>query len=419
MNKFIMKWSRNDTILVVKAMDKLFQEAIPILRKLHTNGYEAYYVGGSVRDYILGQAIHDVDIATSATPTAVQTLFQSVIPIGIEHGTVIVRMNGYSFEVTTFRQEDDYEDYRRPNTVTFISDLNEDLRRRDFTINAMAMTIDGKIIDPFHGQNDLHRRVIRTVGSPYDRFEEDPLRIMRALRFMSQLHFNLEEKTLIAMEKMNSFISFLAVERIAQEFEKLLLGRANSLALHQLVQLKLHHYLPGLAQKGSELKQFALQTHHCLELPREVWTLLLYYLRLEPESFLRKWRCSKRLIQQVSSLLKALKEPEGESDDFLYYELGYDLSLSYVTLKALIGTENRERMVARFEKQYENLSIKNRRDLRVNGNDFVKAFQKRPGPWLGDLIQAVEKAVLSGSLENDKEQMKEWGRRWLTQLKKD
>lgn len=400
-------------------MNKLFNEAKPILSKLHSHGFEAYFVGGAVRDYVLGRAIHDVDIATSATPNVVQTLFPSVIPIGIEHGTVLVRMNGYSFEVTTFRLEDDYDDYRRPNKVTFISNLDEDLRRRDFTINAMAMTINGEIIDPFHGKQDLQHKVIRTVGSPYERFEEDPLRMLRALRFMSQLNFHVEEKTLLAMEEMNSYITFLAMERITQEFEKLLLGQAGSKALKLLVHIRLHHYLPGFAQKGSELKQLASHSFHCLQFPHEVWSLLLYYVEVELDFFFKEWRFSKQLSQQVRALLDALKHTDSQPDTYRFYKLGYELGLSYVTLKALITGMNGEEKRAAFKKQYAKLPIKNRHELRINGHDLVTAYQKKPGPWLGDLIQAVEKAVLSGRLNNNEEEIKEWGRKWLNQLKKN
>ena len=167
MKLFTINW-RNQ----VSRVNREFREALPVLSKLKKHGFEAYFVGGSVRDQLLGKPIKDVDIASSATPDQVQQLFQKTVDIGSEHGTVIVIENGIHYEITTFRTESAYEDNRRPSGVTFVSSLKEDLKRRDFTINAMAMDENGSIIDYFNGREDAEKKRIATVGSPAERFSE-------------------------------------------------------------------------------------------------------------------------------------------------------------------------------------------------------------------------------------------------------
>ena len=154
----------------LKQLPLEYQKAIPVLKKLENEGYEAYFVGGSVRDILLNQPIHDVDIATSAFPEEIKQLFPKTIDIGIEHGTVLVLENDEQYEITTFRTESTYQDYRRPDHVEFVRSLAEDLKRRDFTINAFALKEDGEIIDLFDGLQDLEEQILRAVGNPHERF---------------------------------------------------------------------------------------------------------------------------------------------------------------------------------------------------------------------------------------------------------
>ena len=168
-----------------------------ILSTLEEGGYDAYIVGGCVRDMLMKRQFHDYDITTSASPEQVTELFgdKKVIPTGIQHGTVTVISGGIPFEITTFRVDGEYSDSRRPDKVIYTSDLREDLARRDFTMNAIAMDLRGDIYDPFSGEEDIRRGVIRCVGDPEKRFTEDALRILRAVRFASQLGFSIESKT--------------------------------------------------------------------------------------------------------------------------------------------------------------------------------------------------------------------------------
>ncbi|HIY00693.1 MAG TPA: CCA tRNA nucleotidyltransferase [Candidatus Blautia faecipullorum] len=195
-----------------------------ILRILEKNGHEAYVVGGCVRDSVLGRNPDDWDITTSAEPAQVKALFRRTVDTGLQHGTVTVLMDKESYEVTTYRVDGDYEDGRHPKEVLFTSSLEEDLKRRDFTINAMAYHPDRGLVDLFHGMDDIREQVIRCVGSPMERFGEDALRILRAVRFSAQLGFSIEEETKNGICAMAPNLKFVSAERIQTELVKLLIS---------------------------------------------------------------------------------------------------------------------------------------------------------------------------------------------------
>ncbi len=197
-------------------------------------GFKAYLVGGAVRDIFLKKKPHDFDVATNATPQDVMKLFPTVIPTGFEHGTVTVHFNGLKIEVTTFRTESGYSDGRHPDQVNYAATIEEDLARRDFTINAIAADLkNGKIVDPFEGRKDIKRKIIRTVGKPEERFLEDGLRPVRALRFACQLGFSIEKYTYSEIFKTNiqEKIKSISIERFRDEFEKILLSDKPSVGL--------------------------------------------------------------------------------------------------------------------------------------------------------------------------------------------
>ena len=195
-----------------------------IVKGLCAAGFPAYYVGGCVRDRLLGRPVHDWDVTTAALPEEVMALFERCVPTGIRHGTVTVFLDGAQAEVTTFRTEGVYLDGRHPSKVRFVRTLAEDLSRRDFTINAMAMDADGNVTDLFGGRDDLARRCIRCVGDPEKRFREDALRMLRAYRFSAQLGFALDAATAGAVERCASLAAALSMERIRDEMEKTLLS---------------------------------------------------------------------------------------------------------------------------------------------------------------------------------------------------
>jgi tRNA nucleotidyltransferase (CCA-adding enzyme) len=207
-------------------------KALNILKVLRENGYEGYVVGGCVRDSVLGREPKDWDITTNAPPSAVRELFPKTVDTGLKHGTVTVMEDGEPFEVTTFRIDGGYSDGRRPDRVEFTRSLEEDLRRRDFTMNAMAWNEERGIVDPFGGMEDIASGIIRAVGEPEERFGEDSLRILRAVRFAARLDFAVEDATLKAAAAKSSLISNVSGERIREELTGILTsGHPGKLAL--------------------------------------------------------------------------------------------------------------------------------------------------------------------------------------------
>lgn len=196
-----------------------------VLVTLQSRGYPAYLVGGCVRDMLLGVRPNDWDICTGALPEEVMEVFPASRPTGLKHGTVTVMCGRRGVEVTTFRSEGEYADHRHPDSVSFVRDLNTDLSRRDFTMNAMALPPDGLLADPFGGREDIAAHLIRCVGEPERRFEEDALRMLRAVRFAARLDFEIERETLAAIEKKAYLAATLAAERVRDETEKILLTK--------------------------------------------------------------------------------------------------------------------------------------------------------------------------------------------------
>ena len=201
-------------------------EILRLIGKLNEAGYEAYAVGGCVRDALLKRPTHDYDLTTDALPEEIHRIFQNehIIDTGIKHGTVTVITGGIPVEITTYRTESAYHDHRHPDCVSFTRSLKEDCARRDFTINAMAYHPETGIVDWFHGMNDLQAKVIRSVNDPRERFNEDALRILRAVRFAAQLGFRIEEKTAQAVLDMKQDLQYISAERIEAELQKLLLA---------------------------------------------------------------------------------------------------------------------------------------------------------------------------------------------------
>lgn len=234
-----------------------------ILKKINAifaqNGFEAYLVGGAVRDVLLGKKAADWDITTNAKPEQIMSIFHRVIPTGIAHGTVTIHFMGKEVEATTFRTESGYTDGRHPDSVNFNASLEDDLSRRDFTMNAIAASLeDGTIIDPFDGRKDIKAKKIRTVGNARDRFLEDGLRPIRAIRFSSQLAFEIEDETYAAIKlpEVQEKIKSISMERFRDEFEKIMKAEEPSRALHRMEETGiLQAFIPELAGcRGVEQK---------------------------------------------------------------------------------------------------------------------------------------------------------------------
>lgn len=243
-----------------------------ILQKMNNifekNGFKAYLVGGAVRDMFMNKEASDWDVATDATPEQVISAFKKVIPTGIAHGTVTVHFMGEEIEVTTFRIEQGYSDGRHPDKVSYTSDIEEDLSRRDFTMNAIAVSLkDGSIVDPFNGKTDIKNKVIRSVGNPLERFNEDGLRPIRAIRFASQLGFEIETNTLqaISNEKVLQKTSTISIERFRDELVKLLKSPKPSVGLKLLESTNIMKlFLPELLE-GRNCIQNDVRGYHVFD----------------------------------------------------------------------------------------------------------------------------------------------------------
>lgn len=379
-----------------------FQGAMPILRELQGAGYEAYYVGGSVRDILLNKPIHDVDIATSAFPAEIKQLFRRTIDVGIQHGTVMVVTKDATYEVTTFRTESTYQDFRRPDHVEFVRSLKEDLKRRDFTINALAVGIDGEVIDLFDGLSDLRARKLRAVGNPYERFHEDALRMMRGLRFISQLGFTLEPETFEAIREYHSLLAKISVERINVEFVKLLMGSSRQAGVKTFVESECYIYCPGLSEYGEALLRFADLIGPAIPTEKQAWTLLISMLGLEQEQikpFMKEWKCSNQLIKDVSQMVPALAfRLSHEWDNWNLYQLGRELAVS---VEYLLIYFNQKPNQAKIRLMYQNLPIHSLKDLALKGSDLIQQFDYPKGPWINQVLRAMEREVIEKKLANE------------------
>lgn len=389
-------------------LDHQFKQALPIIDKIEEAGYEAYFVGGSVRDTLLNKPINDVDIATSAKPNEIKKIFQKTVDIGIEHGTVMVLWKDETYEITTFRTESTYQDFRRPDNVEFVRSLKEDLKRRDFTINALAMNRNGEIIDYFNGQKDIEKKLIQAVGIPEERFFEDALRMMRGVRFVSQLNFDMETETERAIQKHHALLEKIAVERIQVEFLKLLQGSGRQKGLELFIQTNLYSYCPGLNKHKSELKNFA-QLDCSIDNSLIAWTLLLHFLKKttdEAEAFLRGWKCSKKEMTQVKLALFALnhrlKKP---FDRQVLYQTGLEIALDVETMIGCLGFAVDVEAV---KKMYEELPIYTKNEMKINGNDLQTVLNQKPGKWLGELMTEIESAILKNDVSNERQELLKW-----------
>jgi tRNA nucleotidyltransferase (CCA-adding enzyme) len=393
-------------------MKQPFAKALHIIKQLKAHGHDAYFVGGAVRDFLLRRPIGDVDIATSALPEEVMRIFPKTIGVGVEHGTVMVLHEGTSYEVTTFRTEGKYEDYRRPQSVTFVRSLHEDLKRRDFTMNAIAMDEHGQMIDPFAGQEAIQMKIIRTVGDAKERFSEDALRMMRALRFVSQLGFYLSEETKEAIQELAPLLAHISVERITVEFEKLLQGAYSQEALSLLVETNLYKYMPGLCEKRAQLEQLAAHNWTLLTERAEYWGLFAYLLDVQQTliPFLRLWKLPNQLIKDVQAILIILGEIKQNNDwtKEKLYRYGLTHALSAEKIRSLLSGEKIDINMAKLRQLFDSLPIKERKELAINGNDLMRWFNKRGGPWVAEMLTLVENAIISGEIENNDEQIKEW-----------
>lgn len=370
----------------INNFNKKFNSAINILEKFNEAGYEAYFVGGCVRDYLLNDEFSDIDITTNALPDEVKQIFRKSIDTGIQHGTVTILVDGDSFEVTTFRTEDDYIDHRTPEKVEFVSDLKEDLDRRDFTINAMALDSNGKLYDYHCGERDLRNKVIKTVNNPNERFFEDALRMLRAFRFSSKLGFEIEENTLKAIKNNAELIKFVSIERIVNEFRKLLTGRGNKRSLELLLDSNLNNYIPFL-DEISKIIDFSNYT----------FCQSLYILsKINDISFekLKELKLSNKEIKQIK-IYEKINEDFSSNVPLEIVLYNYDVNdVSFIaSYSNYCDKEDIEKI---------KLPIKSFNDIAVTSMEIISIIDKPAGPWIKEIIKKLEEDIILYKIDNTK-----------------
>nr|MWN20976.1 CCA tRNA nucleotidyltransferase [Leuconostoc lactis] len=383
----------------IETLSSEFVAAQPVLQRLEAAGFEAYFVGGAVRDMLLQKPIHDVDIASAAFPEEVKKQFDKTVDTGIQHGTVMVLDHGLGYEITTFRTESTYTDFRRPDTVTFVRSLSEDLQRRDFTINALAMTYDGEIVDLFEGLADLSAGVIRAVGEAEVRFTEDALRMMRALRFSAQLGFQIAPDTRAALQRLVPNLAKIAVERIRVEFEKLLMGQKAAASLAMAIEDGVVTYLPGqLDQWQFDAIMTDLEAQQPTTIP-VVWAHLLTRSTLnesEMTTFMRTWKTSRDLIKMATAVVPVARHI-ARRDLWTLYQI-YDYRDVLMHVLRLIRTD--DAVIADVDATFAALPIHHTRELRVAGGQLIAEQIVQPGPQMGRILKQIERAVVTGQVAN-------------------
>ncbi|HCV8979001.1 TPA: CCA tRNA nucleotidyltransferase [Staphylococcus aureus] len=393
-------------------MDKsLFEQARPILEQIQDNGFEAYYVGGSVRDYVMGRNIHDIDITTSATPDEIESIFSHTIPVGKEHGTINVVFNDENYEVTTFRAEEDYVDHRRPSGVTFVRDLYEDLQRRDFTMNAIAMDTAYKLYDYFDGQQDINNRIIRTVGIAEERFQEDALRMIRCLRFQSQLSFDIAMETFEAMRTQMADIKFLSIERIVIELTKLMRGINVEESFNHLKSLKAFNYMPYFEQL--DMNQINVTEPIDLEL-----LIAIVSVKFDINYSLKPLKLSNRQVKDINQYIQIMNALPSiiTKEQLKMFVYDYDTNLiknvmvAADVLKAndIQGHEPLIVNLQTIDEPLHRLPMHNRKDMMVNGGVLMAHLNAKSGPWLKDVLRQIEIAIVTGKVSNEETEILKW-----------
>ena len=450
----------------VKVFEKYIERARPVLEALEKNGHKALLVGGCVREALRGNEDRtDLDVTTGASPQEVKEVFRQwhVIDTGIKHGTVTVMMpveeggEKIPVEVTTFRSDGDYSDGRHPDEIRFVGSVEEDLARRDFTINSMAVGLDGELIDPFGGREDLKKGLIRAVGDPNVRFREDGLRIMRALRFASVLDFEIEKDTADALLLHKDLLKQISPERIFVELKKTLAGKSAGRVVREFtdvfsVVIPELEDIRGFHQRNSYHRYDVLE--HCIRAMEAVETTpenreymklmaLLHDVgkpstftldedgighfyghagegdricrailqRLRSDGFTRDRICylvhyHDLVFEEDDRLLKRWMSRHGTEVllEILDFKKADNIATGNVTEELLDKFNRIKRRIMEIEKEGDCLRVK---DLAVNGKDLMDAGVA-PGPAMGGVLEKLLYAVLDGKVENDRAKLLEY-----------
>ena len=389
---------------------RMDEGAVELLDTLHRAGYAAYVVGGCVRDSLLGLTPHDWDLCTSALPQQGMELFgeEKCIPTGLQHGTVTVKQGGGLYEITTFRTEGTYTDGRHPDEVHFVPDVQEDLARRDFTINAMAYNEKEGLIDPFGGQADLQSGILRAVGVPHQRFTEDTLRILRLYRFAARFGFSIDPPTAQAAQELCAHLDCVSVERIEEELAKLLSAPAPAAYLDEKI---LGVVLPELSQEALAAAKPVVDACPAGEqaLPVRLAALLLSLGEDGTRRTLRRLRCSNTCIEETAVLVREAVPGVPVSLNIYARRLLGKYNLCTVQRLAALGTALQPEHAADFAALSE-LAEQLDADgvccrvsqLAVNGRDLMAAGVPA-GPGIRKVLEALLDGVIREEYPNERQ----------------
>jgi len=360
----------------------MFEVALRLLEKLENHGFRAYVVGGFVRDYLMEVESNDIDICTNAKPKDIRSIFKGSCLPSEDYGSITVILKHIRFEITTFRRESSYIDYRRPEHIEFIDDLEEDLKRRDFLMNTLCIDRTGNIIDIFHGKEDIDGHLIRTVGDSYQKFSEDALRILRAVRFATTLQFHLSDEVYEAILRAKTFLKKISYQRKREELDKIFTSVHVKNGVSLLLKL-------GLDEE--------------LELPRLKYVsnfddLIGIWVQLDVQEIYPFTNNEKELITKINEALLV---------DNLNPRVLYTYGL-YVNSIAgnMKGISKRE-----ITSRYNRLPIKCRMDIVFDGEEISSLLGRKPGPYLKGIFKDLETQILSLELKNEKDDL-------MTYLKK-
>lgn len=350
----------------------MLDSALKILNKLNDCGYEAYMVGGFVRDYLLGLESNDIDINTSAKPKEVLEIFKDAELSNKDYGTVVVIKNGYRFEITTFRKDISYKDHRHPDEIVYIDDLNEDLLRRDFTINTICMDKNKNIIDLLDGKKDIKNKIIKTVGDSNIRFEEDALRILRAIRFSTSLGFKLSEDVIDSIKNNKYLLTKISYNRKKEELDKIFTSNNCDLGIKLLLEYGLDNDLE-LSNLDKVVSNSGLIG---------IWSTLNV---LDKYPFTNN---EKDLIKKVNKLLEL-----NDYDSMTLYKYGLYVCSVVCDIKGL----DKKKMT----ELYNSLDIHSRSDLNITSEEIMKILNREPGEYLKGIYDDLVEKVVYKKIDNN------------------
>ncbi len=353
----------------------MLKKAKKVLNELNKYGYEAYIVGGFVRDYLLKKKSYDIDICTNAKPMEIKEIFKDACLPSEDYGSVVIMISGIRFEITTYRKEISYIDNRKPEEIEYINDLKEDILRRDFTINSICMDKNENIIDILNGREDLNKKIINTIGDSYAKFEEDSLRILRAIRFATILDFELSSDVKYAIKRCKHLLKKLSFQRKKQELDKIFISNNIDRGIKLLKELEVDKELDIDITKLND-------RGNCNDL-LGIWALL------DVEDVYPFTSNEKELISDIKSLLD-----EGIINNATLYK--YDLYPNIV-VASILNKDKRQ-----VTKMYNKLPIRSRKDICIDANTICKVLNKEPGSYLKEIFKDIEIKILNNELKNKK-----------------